>query len=249
MCAEMICQFFELNLIITTSRTNKKVFNVFALINQLLNYIIWLKILTLEFKPVPMKNIVILNDEQLMKEIKADNKFAFDTLYRQYSKKLFQFGFSILKSTEETENLIQDVFLNLWENRQKVEKDASVKSYIFTIAYNSAISILRKKSRESQFIEYLESIQDTSMRSCDLDIEYNELSKKLEDIIKELPQRQKEVYLLHKFDGLKYYEIAERLDISVNTIENHMSRALKTIRLKLGNYTLITILFWYLFVS
>jgi RNA polymerase sigma-70 factor (family 1) len=195
-----------------------------------------------------MRDLVVLNDEQLMKEIKADNKFAFDTLYKQYSKKLFKFGYSILKSTEETENLLQDVFLNLWENRQKVEKDASVKSYIFTIAYNSAISILRKKSKESQFIEYLESIQDTNMEPCDLDIEYKELSIKLDDIINELPQRQKEVYLLHKIDGLKYSEIAERLNISVNTIENHMSRALKTIRMKLGKYTLITILFWYLFV-
>lgn len=196
-----------------------------------------------------MKDIVILSDEQLMKEIKADNKFAFDMLYKRYSMKLYKFGYSILKSTEETENLMQDVFLNLWENRQRVEKDEFVKSYIFTIAHNSAVSILRKKSRESQYIEYLESLQDTNLGHCDLDIEYSELSKKLDDIINELPQRQKEVYLLHKSDGLKYYEIAEKLNISINTIENHMSCALKTIRLKLGNYTLISILFWYLFVS
>jgi len=63
-----------------------------------------------------------------------------------------------------------------------------------------------------------------------------------------LPPRQKEVYMLHRVEGLKYNEIAERLNISVNTIENHMSRALKTIREKLGNYSLIAMLFWHLFV-
>jgi RNA polymerase sigma-70 factor (ECF subfamily) len=81
-----------------------------------------------------------------------------------------------------------------------------------------------------------------------MELEYNELTNKLDEIIKGLPQRQKEVYLLHRVEGLKYNEIAERLHISVNTIENHMSRALKTIREKLGNYSLIAILFWYLFV-
>jgi RNA polymerase sigma-70 factor (ECF subfamily) len=195
-----------------------------------------------------MKDIILYNDEELMQEIKAGNMFAFDALYRKYNKKLYKFGFSILKSTEEAENLIQDVFLNLWENRHKVEKNSSIKSYVFTITYNSAISIIRKKARESQFIEYLKTLQDISVEAVNVELEYNELTNKLDEIIKGLPQRQKEVYLLHKVEGLKYNEIAERLNISVNTIENHMSHALKTIRKKLGNYSLIAILFGYLFV-
>jgi RNA polymerase sigma-70 factor (ECF subfamily) len=195
-----------------------------------------------------MKDIILYNDEELMQEIKAGNMFAFDELYRKYNKKLYKFGYSILKSTEEAENLIQDVFLNLWENRYKVEKNSSIKSYVFTITYNSAISIIRKKTRESQFIEYLKTLQDINVEPVNVELEYNELTNKLDEIIKELPKRQKEVYLLHKVEGLKYNEIAERLNISVNTIENHMSHALKTIRKKLGNYSLITILFWYLFI-
>jgi RNA polymerase sigma-70 factor (ECF subfamily) len=195
-----------------------------------------------------MKDIILYNDEELMQEIKAGNMFAFDALYRKYNKKLYKFGYSILKSTEEAENLIQDVFLNLWENRHKVEKNSSIKSYVFTITYNSAISIIRKKARESQFIEYLKTLQDINVEPVNVELEYNELTSKLDEIINELPRRQKEVYLLHKVEGLKYNEIAERLNISVNTIENHMSHALKTIRKKLGNYSLIAILFWYLFI-
>jgi RNA polymerase sigma-70 factor, ECF subfamily len=195
-----------------------------------------------------MKDIILYNDEELMKEIKADNMFAFDFIYKKYSKRLYRFGFSILKSQEETENLIQDVFLRLWETRNKIEKDSSIKSYIFTITYHSAISIVRKKAKESKFIEYLRSIQEMNEEPLNVELEYNELTNKLDDIINGLPPRQKEVYILHSVEGLKYIEIAERLNISVNTIENHMSRALKTIREKLDIYSMIAIIFWHLYV-
>jgi RNA polymerase sigma-70 factor (ECF subfamily) len=195
-----------------------------------------------------MKEFDLYNDEELMQEIKADNMFAFDVLYQKYCKRIYKFGYSILKSPEESANLLQDVFLILWENRHKVEKDSSIKSYVFTITYNSAISIIRKKARESEFIEYLKTLQEINEEPVNVELEYKELTNKLDEIIKALPQRQREIYLLHKIEGLKYNEIAERLHISVNTIENHMSRALKTIREKLRNYSLIAILFWYLFV-
>jgi RNA polymerase sigma-70 factor (ECF subfamily) len=195
-----------------------------------------------------MEESILNSDERLMQEIKADNMFAFDMLYKKYSKRLYKFAYYILKSPEESENIVQDVFLRLWENRNKVEKDSSVKYYVFTIAYNSAISIIRKKARESQFIEYLKSLQDLNQEPVNIELEYHELTEKLEDIINHLPDRQKSVYLLHKVEGLKYSEIAERLNISVNTIENHMSRAFKTIRKKLGNYSVFAILFWYLYI-
>jgi RNA polymerase sigma-70 factor (ECF subfamily) len=195
-----------------------------------------------------MKDFILYSDEELMREIKADNMFAFDLIYKKYSKKIYKFGYSLLKSHEETENLVQDVFLNLWENRHKVEKDSSIKSYIFAITYNSAISILRKKAMESKFVEYLKSLQIIYEKPVNMELEYTELTNKINEIVYALPQRQKEVYLLHKVEALKYSEIAVLLDISVNTIENHMSRALKTIRKKLGNYSLIAILFLHLFV-
>jgi RNA polymerase sigma-70 factor (ECF subfamily) len=187
-------------------------------------------------------------DGELMQEIKAGNMLAFDELYRKYSKRLYKFTYSILKTKEEVENITQDVFLNLWLNREKVEKNSSVKYYIFTIAYNSAISIIRKKIKDLSFIEYVKTLQDVFQEPPDLQIEYKELDEKLNEIINGLPDQQKKVYLLNRVDGLKYSEIADRLNISINTVENHISRALKKIREKLGNYSLFVILFYYLFV-
>jgi len=195
-----------------------------------------------------MKDYSRYGDEELMKEVKAGNMLAFDALYRKYSRRLYKFSYSILKSTQEAENIIQDVFLNLWLNREKIEKSSSVKYYVFAIAYNSAISIIRKKAKEIQFIEYVKTLQDFTQEPVDLQIEYAELDEKLDEIIKALPSRQKEVYLLHRVEGLKYSEIAEKMNISINTIENHMSRALKTIRKKLANYSLPVILFCFLYI-
>lgn len=195
-----------------------------------------------------MKDLILYSDEELMLEIKADNMFAFDILYKRYCLRVTKFGISILKSQEEVKNLIQDVFLKFWENRHKVEKNSSIKSYLFTITYYSAISIIRKKARESEYVEYLKSLQEINEEPVNVELEYNELTNKLDKIINELPPRQKEVYILHRVEGLKYIEISERLHISVNTIENHMSRSLKTIREKLDNYSMIAILFWYFFV-
>lgn len=195
-----------------------------------------------------MTDFNLYNDEDLMQEIKADNMFAFDVLYKKYSKRVYKFAYSILKSAEESKNIVQDVFLNLWENRHNVEKNSSIRSYIFALTYNSAISIMRKKASELRFIEYLKTLLQPDQEPVNVALEYNELTNKVDEIINALPERQKEIYFMHRVYGLKYKEIAEKLGISLNTIENHMSRALKTIHKKLGNYSFTVVLFWFLFV-
>jgi len=182
-----------------------------------------------------------------MREIRADNVFAFDVVYRRYSKRIYKFSFSILKSHEEAENITQDVFLNLWTNRNKIENCSLVKYYIFTISYNLAVSIIRKKARETKFIEYIKTLNNPVQDPVNLQFEYNELTDKLNSIIQKLPERQREIFKLHKIDGLKYSEISDKLNISVNTIENHMSRAIRSIKGKLGYESSTVILLYCLF--
>ncbi len=195
-----------------------------------------------------MNSLERKGDEELMLEIKAGNMLAFDALYRKYSGRLYKFAFSLIKVPEEAENIVQDVFLKLWLNREKVDKATSVKYYVFSIAYHSSISLLRKKIRESRYIEFLQSKQEVSGEPASVDAEFNELNEKLDRILETLPSRQREIYRLHRVEGMKHSEIAEKLGISTNTIETHLSRALKTIRQQLGDYSVTAILFWYLFV-
>jgi len=195
-----------------------------------------------------MGEVSIVGDEALMSDIKAGNMRAFDQLYDRYSKKLLNFSLSIVKSREEAENIVQEVFLALWMNRDNISRDASVKYYIFTITYNTSISALRRKAKDDKFFEQLKDMQDSSVEQEDLQTEFSDLQGRLSVILDELPARQKEIFILHKVNGLKYQEIASKLNISVNTIENHMSRALKTIRSKLGENSLSGTILFCLFV-
>lgn len=188
------------------------------------------------------------DDEKLMQQVKAGNMFAFDALYMKYSKRLYKFVFSILKSQEDSKNIVQEGFLQLWEKRSSVKKDVSVKSFIFTIAYHSAVAVLREKAKESKYLDYLKTLQHPEEEPEDIEQQYTDMVRQVEVIINSLPARQKEIYLLNKVQKLKYKEIAERLNISVNTVETLMSRSLKTIREKIGKPTLSVLLFTSLFI-
>lgn len=188
-----------------------------------------------------------LSDEQLMQEIKAGNMLAFDELYRKYFDRIYRFAISLVKLPEEAENIVQDAFLKLWVNRDRVDKGSSVRYYVFTITYHAAISVIRKKLKESDYISELIRQPDTNPDDASVELEYNELELKLNTAIDKLPARQKEVYLLHRTEGLKYSEIADRLNLSVNTVENHMARAIRTIRKSMEGYSLIGALFLCLF--
>lgn len=170
-----------------------------------------------------------------MNGIRSDNIFAFHMLYEKYSRKVFRFVYSMLKSVEDSENIVQDVFMNIWVNRHRIDKDSSVKSYLFTMTYNASVSVIRKKIKETEFLQYLGTLPLQDFNPVSNEVEYNDLLARIDIIVNDLPARQKEIFQLHKIEGLKYREISDRLNISVNTVENHMSCALKTIRKRLGS--------------
>ena len=174
---------------------------------------------------------------------------AFDQIYEYYSHKLFSFVFRILKDEAAADDVVQEVFVKIWESREKLGDYKLLNSYIFTIAYNNSIDLIRKKINNNKYLEHLKiSASINFTPSIVSQIEYNELNKEVEKLIENLPERQKQVYLLHREEGLTYPEIAERLGISKNTVENHMVKALKYLRHNLDNTLLINMLFIRLFL-
>ena len=188
-------------------------------------------------------------DSETIKQFKADDMSAFDIIYRKYSKKLHRFAYSIIKVKPDAEGIVHEVFIKVWEKRNKIDEYLSFESYLFTITYNTTISFIRKKVKESKYIEYLKSIQNPSIQSTIIpEIEYKELKDKSEKIIGLLPPRQKQIYKLSREEELTYKEIAAKLSISVNTVETHMERALKSIRKKLGDVSIVLLILYYLFI-
>ena len=188
-------------------------------------------------------------DSETIKQFKADDMLAFDIIYRTYSKKLYRFAYSIIKVKPDAEGIVHEVFIKVWEKRNRIDEYLSFESYLFTITYNTTISFIRKKVKENKYIEYLKSIQNPSIQSKIIpEIEYKELKDKSEKIVGLLPMRQKQIYKLSREEGLTYKEIAAKLSISVNTVETHMERALKSIREKLGSVSIVLLILYYLFI-
>lgn len=187
--------------------------------------------------------------QELLVRLKNGDMLAFDRVYELYSHKLFSFVFRILKNEDEANDIVQEVFVKIWESREKLGDFKLLNSYIFTIAYNNSIDLIRKRINSNKYLDHLKSSSVIQISPATIsDIEFNELNIQVEKLIANLPERQKQVYLLHREDGLTYPEIAERLKISKNTVENHMVKALKYLRNNMDNSLFVNMLFACLFL-
>jgi len=194
------------------------------------------------------KDKAIYEDQELALRLKQGDMLAFDEIYHKYNKLLFGFAIRIVKFSHDAEDIVHDVFLKLWQNRTSIDEGMSFRSYLFTIAYNTTINIIRKRSVKEEYVEALKNLQDQGTNNVATEMEFNELNEKLQSALNELPQRQKEIYMLSRDEGLTYSQIAEKLSISVNTVENHMVKALKFLRTRIDTTSIMATLFWYLFV-
>lgn len=187
--------------------------------------------------------------QELFTRLKNGDMLAFDQIYEQYCHKLHSFVFKILKNEAEADDMVQEVFVKIWKSRQNLGEYQLLNSYIFTIAYNGSIDLIRKRINNSKYMEYLKNSSIVPATPSILsEMEYNELSCRVEKLISNLPERQKQVYLLHREQGLTYPEIATQLNISKNTVENHMVKALHFLRQNINNSLLNSVLFVNLFL-
>ncbi|MFV0507550.1 MAG: RNA polymerase sigma factor [Bacteroidales bacterium] len=189
------------------------------------------------------------SDIELIKLIQNNDKVAFYHIYEKYSKRLYWFVFKLIKQKEDAEGLVQDVFVKIWESRHSIDEHSSFKSFLFTIAYNSTISLLRKKASEIKHLEELKSFQniDKSPSIID-DIHFKELNSKVQSLLAKLTPRQAEIFRLSREDGLSHDEIAKKLDISVNTVKKHISNTLLFLKSEINNNLIINLLFISLFL-
>ncbi len=187
-------------------------------------------------------------DESLVKRFANGNMKAFDAIYSVFNQKLQNFVFTLVKTEADTEEIVQEVFVKIWENRGRLKNYASFETYLFTIAYNTTMSLLRKRSKESQYIEYVKSVQVEVDEKDDIDdLNIDEVNESLNLLIEKMPPRQREVFKMKHFQNYSYKEIAASLMISVNTVENHIVKAHKYLKENLSKDYLLYILFINLF--
>lgn len=190
-----------------------------------------------------------MSNSELLSLLKEGDMLAFDALYEKYCKRIFAFVVRYVKSETDAEEIVQEVFLKIWENKNKIDVYSSFESYIFTISYNSTISLIRKRVTEKKYIDYLKNLQvaEDVFELTD-EVYYTELNGQIQSLLSELTPRQKEIFLLSREEGLTHDEIAKKLGISSNTVKNHIVTTLNFLRSKIDNGIVINAFFAYLFL-
>ena len=185
-------------------------------------------------------------DRSHIESLKKDDFAAFDALFKKYARSLYAFALSITKETYVAEEITQLVFMKVWEKRSKIEEHHSFKSFLFSIAYNETISWLRKEKSEKRKIESFTNSINYSSNETSYTIEFNNISKLANDLIDTLPEKRKHVFKLSREQGLTNKEISEKLNISIKTVENQITSALRTLKEKLGEQEILGVLFFFI---
>jgi RNA polymerase sigma-70 factor, ECF subfamily len=177
--------------------------------------------------------------------IKRGDEQAFELLYRKFYPRLCAFANKFLNDPEASQEIVQDVFTKIWECREDINPEDSLKSYLFKIAQNMSINSLRRKKVESRYIEiyklvYIDKFEPSVIES----LLAKELDENIIKSIEHLPQQCRKIFELSRSEGLKYKEIAETLNISIKTVEAQMSKAFRSLRIELSEYITILIILY-----
>jgi RNA polymerase sigma-70 factor (ECF subfamily) len=175
--------------------------------------------------------------------------FCFDAIYAEYNKRIYSFALSFLKNREDSEGIVQEVFLTLWRKRADIKINQDIGSYLFSITYNTIRKHFRKLARERKHLKEFSKTVLTEDDSTNSKIEYSNLLEIAESAIELLPSRQKTIYHYSMRDGLSTKEIADKLDISTRTVENHLYRAKSQLKKTMLDNSLTSLLFFCLFLQ
>ncbi len=175
---------------------------------------------------------------------------AFYQLYERYSSKLYGFILRYVKQKPDAEEIVQIVFIRIWESRKNIDVYSSFEPFLFTVAYNATMNVFRQRIREKKYMEHLKAIQHERETPKLIDeIHYHELNERVRDLLKTVSPRQKEVFQLSRDEGLTNKEIAQKLNITVNTVKKHITNTLQFLKKHLGDELVVSLLFVYLILQ
>lgn len=188
-----------------------------------------------------------LSEQQYWQLIREGDKNAFEQLFKTYYKPLCNYACSLIKDIDESEEVVQNMFYNIWNKREALQINNSVKSYLYRAVHNDCLNKIKHGKIKSAYAEDYKKSADASFEDVSKTLQAKELGKQINEAIASLPEQCGIVFKLSRFENLKYTEIAEHLNISVKTVENHMGKALKIMRERLKDH--LHILIWLLFIN
>jgi RNA polymerase sigma-70 factor (ECF subfamily) len=175
-------------------------------------------------------NHILPNEAELFLRLSHGDVNAFATIFNFYEPRLYPFVLKMTKSETIAEEVVQEVFIKLWTNRASFSTIDSPKSYIFRAASNQTITHLRNKARQISLIKTVAGTTDDASNITEESLELKEMQSLVHQAVEQLPPQRKLIYTLSRQKGLKNDEIAEQLGISISTVKNQLTEALRFIR-------------------
>ena len=171
--------------------------------------------------------------QELLDLVSVGDQTAFRKLYAHFYKRLFQFALALVKIRESAEEIVEDVFVRIWQQRENLQAIKNLRIYLYTATKNSSLNFLSQKARQSitEPFDHIHVRLDDSAITPEQILITAEIHQKIQKAVEALPPRCKMIFKLVREDGLKYREISEILNISVNTIDAQMAIAVKRITL------------------
>ena len=164
-----------------------------------------------------------------IEKMKAGDRESFNQVFRRYYSPMVRFCIRYVADSDLASEIVQDLFVKLWSNREKISFNTSFESYMLTSVRNSALTYINKERShaEANLRIYSEESDNTDPSET---LQSNNLEESYRKILKDMPEKRREVFLASRYDGLKYSEIAEKLGISQKTVEAQMSAAIKQLK-------------------
>jgi len=169
-------------------------------------------------------------DHELVSLLKSDNVAAFNAIYERYSKALYLFIYSKLDAAEISKDVLQDLFVSLWEKRQSLVLKESLKSYLYQAARHKIIDIYRKNTTYRKYLQQLIEHFDEQPHSISDQLDTKARTQEMFEAINHLPEKMKEIFMLSRFENLSVEQIASHLNLSQQTVKNQITKALKILR-------------------
>ena len=169
---------------------------------------------------------------------------SFEELFNEHYRSLCRFASSYLSSPDNAEDIVQQVFINLWNTRETIDPEKPIKSYLLTSVKNRCLNYIRDNKKYRSYYLDIESELEIPVSEKDL-INEKHLNDRLKEALEKLPEKCREIFVLCRFEDMKYKEVAEKLGISQKTVEAQMSKALKIMREELKDL-FVLLLIWYL---
>ncbi len=174
----------------------------------------------------------MLEEGEIVKRIISGDEDAFEVIFKKYYGKLCAYANRFLFSKEDSEEVVQEVFVKFWERSESLNPSSSLAAYLYRSVYNTSLNQIKHEKVKDAYKTYVLSIMSESSNSLYDDEEQQERLELVLKAIDELPPRCSQIFKLSRFEGLKYQEIADHLGISLKTVEVQMGKALKTLREK-----------------